>query len=121
MAYNPNRKPEQQPTAGKIIRTPAPILDRQHGGLDYGQANDYRTPSSIAPGVPQPMTVLGQNLKESSDDGEGVLDMVVKGGVAGRGDDVPVDNNSQTRKINDTPYPTTFGHRNPNPPTDILK
>jgi hypothetical protein len=112
MAYQgPNRKPEQNPTAGKINRTPAPTLTRNTGGTSYGQTSDTNTPSSVAPGVPQPVSILGQNLRQSSDDGQDVLGQVIAHGTSGRDDRVPADGNLQTRTVSDTAYPAAHGMR----------
>lgn len=47
--------------------------------------------------------------------------LLLSNATAGRDDRVPADGNKQTRTVSADPYPTTFGHKSPNPPTDILK
>ena len=94
----------------KILRTPAPdeiSQVRNPGKVGYGMNFDTHSPV-IAPGMAV-RSPLGQNLMESQDDGEGVLQKVIDGGIAGRDDRVPADGNLQLRTVSDTPYPTTFG------------
>lgn len=92
----------------QINRTPAPKLDRQHGGLDYGEANAYQSVAALPPGVGGPQTVLGKNLRESVDDP--VADEVLAHGVAGRGDSIPADGDDlQTRNVSAEMYPPTHG------------
>jgi len=103
-------------TAGKINRTPSPdqiSQVRNPGKVSYGMNFDTH-PSSLPPGTAA-RSILGQNLAESSDDGESVLQKVIEGGVAGRDDRVPADGNVQTRTVSDTPYPTTFGMKGATP------
>lgn len=118
------RQAEQAPTAGRVNRTAAPdeiSHVRSPSGATYGQndgaANPSRTP---APGV-RVVSGLGLNLEQSVNDP--ALQEVISRGVAGRGDQVPAQRAEgwQERSEPAQPFPTTFGHRNPNPPTDILK
>lgn len=110
MAYQgPNRKPEQQPTSGKIVKTPAPTLDLKNGGEDYGQANDLNTPASIPPGRVVE-SKLATNLRQSQADSEDALSQVIVHGVAGRDDNIPTAGvDWQRRKIDPTPYPPSYG------------
>lgn len=112
MAYQgPNRKPEQQPTSGKILRTPAPdAVDniRSPSGVGQGQ-NGPQNRSWCAPGhaVESP---LASNLRQSQADSEDVLSQVIAHGVAGRDDNLPADGvDWQRRKIDPTPYPPSYG------------
>lgn len=112
MAAQPNnRKPEQQPIAGKIVRTPAPdAVDniRSPSGVGQGQ-NGPQNRSWCAPGhsVESP---LATNLRQSQADSEDVLSKVIAGGVAGRDDRIPADGvDWQRRKIDDTPYAPSHG------------
>jgi len=92
----------------QINRTPAPKLDRQHGGLDYGEANAFQSVASIPPGVGGPQTVLGKNLRESVDDP--VADEVLAHGVSGRGDAIPADgDDDQLRTVSAEMYPPAHG------------
>jgi hypothetical protein len=91
----------------QINRTPAPKLDLKNGGLDYGEAQDISTPSSVAPSVTV-QSKLAQNLRESVDD-DGVLAQVIAQGVAGHADNVPADDNTQQRKVDATAYPAAHG------------
>lgn len=113
MAYQgSNRKPEQQPTAGKIVKTPAPdLVDHIRGpsGNDGYGLNGPQNRSWCAPGhaVESP---LATNLRESQADSEDVLSKIIAGGVAGRDDNIPADAvDWQRRKIDDTPYQSSFG------------
>jgi hypothetical protein len=97
-------------SAGKVLRTPAPdeiSQVRNPGKVSYGMNFDT-TPSSVPPGKAVRST-LGQNLMESSDDGQGVLQKIIEGGVAGRDDRIPADGNVQQRTVSADPYPTTRG------------
>lgn len=112
MAYQgSNRKPEQQPTAGKIVRTPAPdAVDRIRSpqGVGYGQAGPQNR-SWCAPGqaVESP---LATNLRQSQADSEDVLSKVIAGGVAGRDDRIPADGvDWQRRVVDDTAYAPAHG------------
>jgi hypothetical protein len=88
----------------QINRTPAPKLDRQHGGLDYGEANAYQSVSSLPPKVGGPQTILGKNLRESVDDP--VADEVLARGVAARGDQISADGDDlQLRTVSAEMYP----------------
>lgn len=113
MAVQPNnRKPEQNPTAGKVVRTPAPdLVDHIRGpsGNDGYGLNGPQNRSWCAPGhaVESP---LATNLRESQTDSEDVLSKVIAGGVAGRDDNIPADGvDWQRRKIDDTAYPPAHG------------
>ena len=110
MAVQPqNKRPEQNPTAGKIVRTPAPdeiSQIRNPKGVGYG-ANGPQ-PSWTAPGTAV-RSPLAQNLAESQADSEDVLSKVIAGGVAGRDDRVPADGNTQQRTVSDTSYPIAHG------------
>jgi hypothetical protein len=97
-------------SAGKILRTPAPdevTSVRSPTKAGYGMNGDAS--GSSVPPCKAVRSVLGQNLMESQDDGDGVLQKIIEGGVAGRGDRVPADGNLQTRTVSVTPYPTAFG------------
>lgn len=102
MAYQVGKKRPVQ-----ILRTPAPRLDLKNGGEDYGEANAPDTPASIPPGVGGPQSKLGQNLRDSVDDD--VLPQVIAKGTAGRGDQLPSDDNVQQRAISATPYEPSHG------------
>lgn len=112
MAYQgPNRKPERQPTSGKILRTPAPdAVDniRSPSGVGQGQ-NGPQNRSWCAPGhaVESP---LATNLRQSQADSEDVLSQVIAHGAAGRDDTIPAAGvDWQRRKIDPTPYPSSYG------------
>jgi hypothetical protein len=99
-----------KPAPAKILRTPAPKLDRQHGGLDYGQANDYQTPASVPPGHAIE-SVLATNLRQSSDPDD-LLGQIVKNGVSGRDDRLPVnaaETDWQRRAVSDDAYAPAHG------------
>jgi hypothetical protein len=103
----------------QINRTPAPKLDRQHGGLDYGEANAYQSVAALPPGKGGPQTVLGQNLRESVDDP--VADEVLAHGVSGRGDSIPADGDDlQLRNVSAEMYPPTHGAKRQQDP-DFFK
>ena len=87
----------------QINRTPAPKLDRSHGGLDYGEANALGSVSALPPGVGGPQTQLGKNILESVTDN--VFQDVLTKGTAGRGDFAPVDGNDQLRPVSAESYP----------------
>jgi hypothetical protein len=87
----------------QINRTPAPKLDRSHGGTDYGEANAADSVAVLPLGQGGPQTQLGKNILESvSDD---VFDQVLAKGTAGRGDFAPVDGNDQLRPVSAESYP----------------
>lgn len=97
-------------SAGKILRTPAPdevTSVRSPTKAGYGMNGDT-SGSSVPPGKAV-RSILGQNLMESQDDGEGVLQKIIEGGVAGRDDRVPADGNVQQRTVSANPYPITRG------------
>jgi hypothetical protein len=76
------RQVEQQPTAGKINRTPAPdqiSMPRHPSAAGSGMNNDPNA-SSIEPGK-RVVSPLGQNLETSVDD-KGALDAVISKGTA---------------------------------------
>jgi hypothetical protein len=102
----------------QINRTPAPKLDRQHGGLDYGEANAYQSVAALPSGVGGPQTILGKNLRDSVDDP--VFDQILKSGVAGRDDSIPADGDLQTRVVSDQSYAPSFGMKRQQNP-DALK
>jgi hypothetical protein len=111
MAVQPNnRKPEQNPTAGKIVKTPAPdAVDNIRSPTGVGQGQDGpQNRSWCLPGHASE-SPLASNLRQSQADSEDVLSKVIAGGVAGRDDKIPADGNTQTRTVSDTPFPTTFG------------
>jgi hypothetical protein len=90
------RKVEQQPTAGKINRTPPPnqiAMPRHPTAAGSGMNNDPNA-SSIEPGK-RVISPLGSNLETSVDD-KGALDAVISKGTA------RVDNaiSDQLRSIN---------------------
>lgn len=96
----------------QINRTPAPKLDRQHGGMDYGEANAVDSVAALPPGVGGPQSKLGQNLRDSVDDD--VIGQVIAGGIAGRGDNIPADGDyndagGQLRAVSDKMYPPAHG------------
>ena len=111
MAYNLNAKK----TGAIILRTPAPdaISNIRHPGV-AGPGMNGPQPSSIPAGAAS-RSVLGQNLMESSDDGQGVLQKVIESGVAGRDDRIPADGSLQQRAVSNTPLPTTFGMKGATP------
>jgi hypothetical protein len=87
----------------QINRTPAPKLDRSHGGTDYGEANAADSVAVLPPSQGGPQTKLGQNILDSvSDD---VFQSVLGKGTAGRGDFAPVDGNDQLRPVSAESYP----------------
>lgn len=97
-------------TAGKINRTPAPDeISQVRSPTKSGYGMNFDTgPVSLTPGVAR-RSVLGQNLMESSDDGQGVLQKIIEGGIAGRDDRIPADGNAQQRTVSADPYPITRG------------
>jgi hypothetical protein len=106
MAVNINQKSK---TGAKILRTPAPDeITHVRSPSSPGYGMNGPQPSAVAPGVGV-RSVLGQNLVESGDDGEGVLQKIIEGGVAGRDDRVPADGNTQTRTVSAEPYKTSWG------------
>jgi hypothetical protein len=111
MAYQgPNRNPVQQPTAGKINRTPAPdAVDniRSPTGVGQGQAGPQNR-SWCLPGTAV-RSPLAQNLAEAQADSEDVLSKVISGGIAGRDDKIPADGNTQTRTVSAEPYKSSWG------------
>lgn len=113
MAYQHADKRKGAP----INRTPAPDEVSQirspQGGTGYGQ--NAPQPSSVAPGKAVE-SALGANLRQSQDDGEGVLQQVIEKGVAGRGDQVPADGDLQTRDVSAESYPAAHGMKSPNLP-----
>ncbi len=96
-----NRKPKGL----QILRTPAPDevthIRAPQGGSGYGQ--DAPQPSSLPPGKGGPQSILGQNMRESTDDP--IMDQVLAKGVAGRGDFAPADDNDQLRPVSAGSYP----------------
>jgi hypothetical protein len=109
MAYQGSK-----PAPAKILRTPAPdeITNVRHPSA-AGPGMNGPHPSFVAPGQASE-SVLGQNLRQSSDP-EDLLGNVIRSGVSGRDDRVPADGNTQTRSVSDTPYPTTFGMKGATP------
>jgi hypothetical protein len=98
-----------KPAPARINRTPAP-----------DEITNVRHPSAAGPGMsgPQPSvipagqaseSVMASNLRQSQADSEDVLSKVIAGGIAGRDDRIPSDNNAQTRNVSAQPYPTTYG------------
>jgi hypothetical protein len=99
------RQAEQQPTAGKINRTPAPdeiSHVRNPSAAGSGQNNDPNA-SSVAPGK-RVVSPLGQNLETSVDDG-GALARVIREGTARVDDSI----SGQLRKIADSAVPDAYG------------
>jgi hypothetical protein len=99
------RQAEQQPTAGKINRTPAPDEISHVRGpspAGYGQNNDPN-PSSIESGR-RVVSPLGQNLESSMDDG-GALARVIAQGTARQDSSIT----SQLRDIAPGNVPDAFG------------
>jgi hypothetical protein len=93
-------------TAGPV-KTPAPdaiSAPRSGSGQGYGANGPVGNASSVAPGK-RVVSTLAQNLEQSSDDGEGVLQTVIERGA--RMDDT----NFQTRVISDKGYPAAHGMR----------
>jgi len=92
-----------------INKTPAPnavSAIRSPSGLGYGQNDGASNPSSVAPGK-RVISPLGANLESSVDD-DGVLAHVITNGAklpnaGGVG--------SQTRVVDDTPFPPAHGMR----------
>ncbi len=112
MAVQPNnRKPEQNPTAGKIVRTPAPdAVDsiRAPSGVGQGQ-NGPQNRSWCLPGHASE-SPLASNLRQSQADSEDVLSKVIEGGITGKREDhTPSDLDWQRRKVDDTSYPASHG------------
>jgi hypothetical protein len=72
----------------------------------YGM-NGYEGRSSTSPGetVRSPLSL---NMEAASDD-EGLLDRIARLGVANSGDQVDLQS-PQTRKVDASAYPTSFGH-----------
>ncbi len=113
MAYQgPNRKPEQNPTAGKILRTPAPdAVDaiRSPTGIGQGQ-NGPQNRSWCLPGHASE-SPLASNLRQSQADSEDILSKVIAGGVTGRREDNITGDavDWQRREVSDTSYPVAHG------------
>ena len=85
-----------------VISTPR--LPR--GGSAYGQ-NQWAGRSSTSPGE-MVRSPLAESIKDASERGsDAVLDHIIEHGTAKQDDSLP----EQLRKIDPTPYPTTFGHR----------
>lgn len=95
------RQAEQQPTAGKINKTPPPnqIATPRHPTAAGSGMNNDPNPSSIEPGR-RVVSPLGQNLETSVSEG-GALDAVISKGTA------RVDNaiSDQLRTITGAPPP----------------
>ena len=91
-----------RPAAPDVISTP-----RAGVQAFYGMPGGHN-PSSIGPGETL-MAPLSANHKSSSDDGEGVLDMVIAKGIAGRGDNFPADDSDRLRPMSDVSYAPSFG------------
>lgn len=105
--------PGDGPATG-MSKTPAPdqISNvRAPSQAGYGMSGGPNNPSSIEPSRAVE-SVLGSNMRQSSDDGEGLLDRVQRLGVAKSGDAVDM-MASQTRHVDDTPYPPAFGMKSP--------
>jgi hypothetical protein len=102
------RQAEQNPTAGKINKTPPPdeiSRPRNPSAAGHGQNNDPN-PSSIEPGK-RVVSPLGLNLETSVDDGGGALAHIIANGTAMPSPDW------QTRAVSaEQKVPTTFGMRN---------
>ena len=64
-------------------------------------------PSAIPAGQASE-SVLGQNLRQSSDP-EDLLGTVIRQGVSGRDDQIPSDGNQQTRTVSAQPYRSSWG------------
>ncbi len=71
----------KKPRGGQIIRTPSPDEDART--QNYGS-------SSLPPGKGGPLTLLGQNLRDSLDDP--AMEKILAQGTAGRDDAIPADN-----------------------------
>jgi hypothetical protein len=109
MAYQQDKS-----KGARINRTPAPTLDAKHGGTQYGQAQNLTGVVSVPPGQ-SVQSEMAASLREAQADSEDVLSKVIAGGIAGRDDRIPSDNNAQTRNVSAQPYPTTYGHTGPKP------
>lgn len=96
----------------QINRTPAPDevtnIRSPKGGNSYGQNSGEGNSPSLGIGKGGPQTLLGQNLRESVDDP--LADMILSKGVAGRGDNIPVDgDDDQLRTVSAEMYPAAHG------------
>jgi len=127
MAVQPSDK-KRKPGA-QILRTPAPDeltnIRNPQGGSGYGQ--NAPQPSSVAPGKAVE-SALASNLRQSqvADTETDVLSMVIAGGIAGRGDAIPADDDyndagGQLRTVSDKMYPATFGMKRQQDPSILDK
>jgi len=113
-----------------INKTPAPdeISEIRHPrGGQYGAYNPEANPSSIAPGKAVE-SALGSNLRQSqsADAEDDVLSQVIAQGVAGRGDNIPADDDyndagGQLRRVSDTMYPVSPGMKRQQDPNFFQK
>jgi len=101
MAYQSDPKKK---TGAKILRTPAPdIVDHPRaGGGGYGQ-NGPQNRVFSNPGT-RTISPLAANTEDLD-----VLQTIIKSGVAGRGDNVPVDCSDQMRKLELSDTPAAHG------------
>jgi hypothetical protein len=102
MAYQSDPKKK---TGAKILRTPAPdIVDsiRSSAGLGYGQ-NGPQNRVFSNPGT-RTISPLAANTEDLD-----VLQTIIKSGVAGRGDSIPVDGDTQLRKLELSNTPAAHG------------
>jgi hypothetical protein len=101
------RQAEQNPTAGKINRTPAPDAvssPRSGGGQGYGANGPVgNSPRTDAPGK-RVVSPLGSNLESSVED-KGALDRVIREGTARVDDSI----SGQLRTIADGNVPVAHG------------
>ena len=93
------------------------------GGAAYGQNSPVGNPSSIAPGQGGPQSLLGKKLRESVDDP--AADMVLAHGVAGRGDQIPADDDyndagGQLRLVSDKMLPAAHGQTRQQDPEKVF-
>lgn len=113
MAVQPtNRKSEQNPTAGKIVRTPAPdAIDNIRSPSGVGQGQNGPQNRSWSEVGHRTVSPLGLNMEQSQADSEDVLSKVIAGSVTGRRVDAITGDavDWQRRNVSDTAYPTTFG------------
>lgn len=101
--------PTPAPTKRAIPTAPDQVsMIRKPSAVGYGMNGDV-SPSSITPGQ-QRLSPLAQNLKASSDDGEGVLDTVIAKGTARVDSEIT----SQLCDIAAKSCPPSFSMKDPN-------
>jgi hypothetical protein len=97
-------QPKKQ-SGAKILRTPAPdIVDaiRSSAGAGYGM-NGPQNRVFSNPGT-RTVSPLGSNMEDLD-----VLQTIIKSGIAGRGDKVPVDCSDQMRELELSKMPASHG------------